>query len=746
MNPARYNVTWHTPSEDASGSMPLGNGDIGLNAWVEASGDLCFYIGKTDSWGDNSRLLKVGRIRITVDPAPEAASFMQTLQLEDATFVAQIGYAQTDVSTVYRLWVDANAPVINLAIESTHPCTATATIELWRTEPFTLPAIETSDIMLDRAQPNNQHAPTIVEPDTLLTGLASQVGWYHHNVKSVGPALTAEQQGLTEFKRSDPLLHRTFGALVTCKGGIRVDEHRLQSPTATSHHFQIPVLTLHPSTPAQWLEAIQQSLADYQQQTNDERRYAHEAWWQAFWARSWIHVSAAGAQAEDAAFVSQMYALQRFITACSGRGAYPIQFNGSLFTVPYPDKPGDADYRRWGSGYWWQNTRLPYYALCAAGDYEMLRPLFQMHARDHFDLLRYRTQQYFGFDGIYFSECVYFWGDVFTESYGWTPHAEREEPLQESPYHKWEWVGGPELVWLMLDYYDHTGDVPFLQETVLPYAEQILRFFANFYQIDDAGKLVMHPSQSLETWWECTNPMPEVAGLEAITERLLALPHTITTVAARQQWQTFQSKIPTLPTHEVDGQTTLAPADSFANKRNVENPELYAVFPFRRIAFNRPHVEWGVSALEHRDPRGHYGWRQDDLFMSYLGLAAATRDTLVQRARLHNFDALSLAAPERAMPNHMRFPAFWGPNYDWVPDQCHGGVFATTLQTMLLQTDGDQIFLFPAWPQDWDVEFRLHAPGQTVIEGHYVNGKLVQLQVNPPKREDAIHIVNGASN
>jgi hypothetical protein len=71
-----------------------------------------------------------------------------------------------------------------------------------------------------------------------------------------------------------------------------------------------------------------------------------------------------------AGYVSQMYALQRFVTACAGRGAYPIKYNGSIFTVPSEGAPGDADYRRWGPGYWWQNTRLPYLALCASGDFE----------------------------------------------------------------------------------------------------------------------------------------------------------------------------------------------------------------------------------------------------------------------------------------------------------------------------------------------------------------------------------------
>jgi len=32
------------------------------------------------------------------------------------------------------------------------------------------------------------------------------------------------------------------------------------------------------------------------------------------------------------------------------------------------------------------------------------------------------------------------------------------------------------------------------------------------------------------------------------------------------------------------------------------------------------------------------------------------------------------------------------------------------LQEMLVQTIGDQIILFPAWPKEWDVDLKLHAP------------------------------------
>jgi hypothetical protein len=32
----KCNVVWDSPSKDHNGSMPIGNGDIGMNVWVEA--------------------------------------------------------------------------------------------------------------------------------------------------------------------------------------------------------------------------------------------------------------------------------------------------------------------------------------------------------------------------------------------------------------------------------------------------------------------------------------------------------------------------------------------------------------------------------------------------------------------------------------------------------------------------------------------------------------------------------------
>ena len=93
-----------------------------------------------------------------------------------------------------------------------------------------------------------------------MTGQKDRIGWRHHNVKSVGPAICAEIQGLTGFKQEDPLLHRTFGAVITSPGGKRLDDLRLQSPAAKTHRFNVCVLTRHPSTPERWLADVEQLL------------------------------------------------------------------------------------------------------------------------------------------------------------------------------------------------------------------------------------------------------------------------------------------------------------------------------------------------------------------------------------------------------------------------------------------------------------------------------------------------------
>jgi hypothetical protein len=128
-----------------------------------------------------------------------------------------------------------------------------------------------------------------------------------------------------------------------------------------------------------------------------------------------------------------------------------------------------------------------------------------------------------------------------------------------------------------------------------------------------------------------------------------------------------------------------------------------------------------------RDVKGSAGWQQDPVQAATLGLADEAARLVVRR----------FSTKDRGS----RFPAFWGPNFDWVPDQDHGANGMMGLQAMLLQHDGRKIVLFPAWPKGWDVEFKLHAPYQTTVEGVYRGGRLESLKVRPePRAKDVVQM------
>jgi hypothetical protein len=168
------------------------------------------------------------------------------------------------------------------------------------------------------------------------------------------------------------------------------------------------------------------------------------------------------------------------------------------------------------------------------------------------------------------------------------------------------------------------------------------------------------------------------------------------------------------------GKRVLAPAEKTGRNPNMENPELYAVFPYRLYGVGKPGLQIARDTFEQRLHPGNRGWQQDDTQAAYLGLADEARRAVAGRfATKHDGS---------------RFAAFWGPNFDWVPDQDHGCNGLMGLQTMLMQSEGRKILLFPAWPKEWDVEFKLRAPYGTTVEGVYKDGKLRSLNVTPASR------------
>ena len=311
---AACDVIWDSPSKNALGSMPSGNGDIGINAWMEASGDLVFYISKTDAWDENARLCKIGRVRVKIDPAPDVKeSFRQQLKLRDG--VIQIEFKIQNQPAKICLWVDANQPVVRVDVDSPVAVTCRAEVELWRLRER--PFGSNDDPHSAAGLSGHAYKPTVL-PDVVVPATGPQVLWYHRNTRSIYE-LGLQVQHLESLtgKFADPLLNRTFGASLRGEGFVADGKQAIKSAAPAQHQsLAVTVLTSQAATPEAWLE----QLATLEQQAAKtdlaKSRLAHAAWWHGFWDRSWIFMDG-GAGAD---VLTRDYVLQRYMNACSGRG------------------------------------------------------------------------------------------------------------------------------------------------------------------------------------------------------------------------------------------------------------------------------------------------------------------------------------------------------------------------------------------------------------------------------------------
>ena len=714
-------VTWSAPGGEMA-SMPIGNGELTSNVWVEENGDLAFYLGKSDAWNELSCLLKIGRVRVTFTPALPTKNFCQRLDLQRGEVIITSGEG-TDRVTL-RAWVDANHPVMHIAQDGGLPRACSAKIELWRTQDEPLRDAQkshTEDDITASGATFMRLADTVIdtkpgEPHIL---------WCHRNTASIYPVnLKTEHLESLLSKYPDPLINRTFGAVAYGSGMIAAAPLLLESQSSSNKRaLSFTVLTEQTATLGDWVTKAKALAVGLNALSPDATRSAHLAWWEQFWNRSHLFVSGD----KDADIVTLGYNLQRYMIAASSRGKYPPKFNGGAFTVnlaghcPFATNP---DFRAWGGNcFWFQNNRFLCWPSLATGDFDLMQPFFTMY-REMLPFRRDVTHAYFGHDGAHFAETFHFWGSHAGRDFGWKNPSNTPQSL----YIRWYWQGGLELSTMMLDYYAYTHDESFAKQTLLPIADAVVTFYDQHWNRDDQGEIRFDPTAALESY-DAVNDAPTIAGLRSVLPRMLALPPNLTTASQRAAWKKSLSGIPPLPTTTTGNKPVLAPADKFWGERNIENPELYAVFPYRLYGYGLPDLQIARDTYSLRRNRHQYCWSQDCIDAALLGYAGDAKSRTVEK----------FSAPSTPQ----KFPAFWNPNwnFDWTPDMDHGGSAMMALSEMLMQCPGNQIILLPAWPENWSADFKLHAPHNTIVTGRVENGRILHLSVTPESRRNDVKII-----
>ena len=737
-----YNVVWNSPSKDKTGQMPIGNGDIAAGVYVIENEALYLLLSKNDAFNYNGDIFKTGCVKVSLKPNPftKGKVFKQTLDLNTGSVLIEADEIEI------RVWADANNPVYHVQINSSEEISVTTDIDLWErfesthynrtSEPVGQP---TQDIVLKRN-------------DQILS-------YYTVGDRSVYPT----EVNYYEFEKvaseyTDPYRFNTFGNLVESPS-LRLINNAL-SGIGKTFDIRIHARCEREQNIDKWIQKLNE-------QANlpinvDLDWQLHCDWWKEFWLKSWIKVTDNTIDAEkrnqldheaykskrtvedEGALVAQSYNVFRYLMACQSRGRIQAKFNGGLFSQPlrYDTKPlrlhakqikdnlflSHEDDRLWGRRFTFMIQRLLYCPLLMSGDSELMKPFFDYYWK-MLPVRREINKAWFGHEGAYYRENI----EPTGGERDCAPSGTKGEHIDEKPrktapgenagawHHSYYFTSGLEIVAMMIEYVKYFDNEIFTEEILIPFAREILTWYDKHYSRDENGKMRLDPSQALETWWMAINPATDVSGLLHNLDELLAM--NVGTETDKNNWKKLRTEIPEVHLVEINGRKTIAPGLEWGKKKNSENPEFYPVFPFRRFGLGMGSegiVEWTMKNRIHKNAFNHKCWTQDQIVWAYAGNALEAKNGLIERFK-------------HTSPR-CRFPLYGSEGPDSCPDLDHFGVGSIALQRMLVQEANGKILLLPAWPADWDTDFRLHVSGQTVIQGKVESGKLKDWSIYPKSR------------
>jgi hypothetical protein len=740
-NLSKYNVVWNSQSKNSSESMPCGAGDIGLNVWVE-NGDLLIYLAKSGTFDENNTLLKLGRIRVKLSSNPfEDKTFKQELVLNDGCI--NITGANGKQSTRINIWVDVFNPVVHINIKSDQPEITKVSYENWRYQGRVMKGRENNQSSWKFGAP----AGTATHADS-VSFVNNTVQFYHHNSDSNIFDATVKQQGMLSVKGEmyNPLKNLTFGGTLSGTNMIatgttpgiynKIDfkAWQLQSAKAVkSQSITVYLYTDQTSDVKQWQSGLQ-NLVQQTSQTSATAKQKTVDWWHQYWQRSFIDIEPGRPQPDSLKWqVGRNYQLFRYMLGCNAYGTSPTKFNGGLFTFDpsYTDTAYSytPDFRNWGGGLATaQNQRLVYFPMIKSGDWDMLKPQFDFYLKTLHNA-ELRSRVYWNHNGAAFTEQIENFGLPNYAEYGTKRPAGYDKGMEYNAWLEYEWDTVFQFCLMMLDVEQYSGkDI----HEYIPLIESCVTFYNEHYQylakqrgskaLDGKGHLVLYPGSAAETYKMAYNSTTTIAALKTTLSRLLELPDSYLNADSRKKWSTMLSQISPISFAEFGGKQTIAPAQLWERVNNTETPQLYPVFPWHMYGVGKPDLQTAINTYKYDTDalkfRSSIGWKQDNIFAADLGLTD-------EAARLNTL---------KLKDSGRRFPAFWGPGFDWTPDHNWGGAGMIGLQEMLLQTDGKKIYLFAAWPKTWNVHFKLHAPYNTTVEGIVKDGKIESLVVLPVAR------------
>jgi hypothetical protein len=205
----------------------------------------------------------------------------------------------------------------------------------------------------------------------------------------------------------------------------------------------------------------------------------------------------------------------------------------------------------------------------------------------------------------------------------------------------------------MFDHARYTDNEKFLKEVCAPWLRESTLFYLSYLKQGEDGLWHMTPSNAAETWWKVKDPMTDMCGVRYCFEQVIKHgaefgyePDLMAMVQDRleklaplplgrwkqriykdQEIDLIRQKYPDLKLRPNERQVTAfegiektdevyciaADIGEVPISHNLENPELYTVFPYARVVIDSPvaDLQRGIQTFKERKCVNSYGWSPD---------------------------------------------------------------------------------------------------------------------------------------
>ena len=483
------------------------------------------------------------------------------------------------------------------------------------------------------------------------------------------------------------------------------------------------------------------------------------SWWRDFWSEGFVAMSSRDKQAD---FVGGAYIYFMYLMNASSHGAYPPRFGGMLWFT-------NGDMRMWGAQYWQSNNMALYRDLMSSGHLELMDPLFSMYF-GMYDRCALAAQQQWASQGIYIPETTFFNGpdvipdklvkefqDLFLVRKPYEQRSAEFDALVQTKSHqsaRYNFLtddkfvqgrpvfaskgkgifghvthflsGSVNIAGVFWKYYEFTLDREFLRKKGYPMIKGVAEFYRHFPNLmkEADGKYHIHHVNNNESQWNSSDTGFEIGALRVILPMAVRASEVLgVDEDLRPKWQEIADNLAKPDSNPSGGKDTSAaakrtsanPATSNAVKKNPES--------------RRNNVSAESLSLK-RNPFGEFTDGPEG-YITPMGSEQELKALFLGFNGLGKFCDSKGSGGAQVFRNRLRLRE--GPG---AIDAEHLGGLCWGIQRSLLKNNcpsfdiaNVEIEVFPSWPKDWDVTFKLLAPGAYEVVASQQDGQIRYVEI-----------------